>query len=136
VPISKAAPAVLHYAGAGQKSRRPICIGINDDIYDPRKTRRVSQLPAARRNCLAPRRRVPPAPSFGVQHGFHEHDPQFILTTSAFSIFHTKIYDASSGRGHYIIRRARRGEAIGEVISRIERKAKRRAFRIRRRTVS
>ena len=76
--------AELHISKGGAKrvlisapAKNPdatICLGINDEIYDPAKHTIVSNA-SCTTNCLAPLAKVL-NDNFGISERLHEHDPQ------------------------------------------------------------
>ena len=130
--------AELHISKAGAKrvlisapAKNPdatICIGINDDIYDPAKDTIVSNA-SCTTNCLAPLAKVLHQ-KFGVQHGFMSTIHSYTNDQRILDFPHEDLRRARAAAINIIPSSTGAAKAIGEVIPELKGKLNGGAFRI------
>jgi glyceraldehyde 3-phosphate dehydrogenase len=105
-----------------------ICIGINDDIYDPAKDTIVSNA-SCTTNCLAPLAKVLHQ-KFGVQHGFMSTIHSYTNDQRILDFPHEDLRRARAAAINIIPSSTGAAKAIGEVIPELKGKLNGGAFRI------
>src|SRR5207247_10713690 len=116
--------AELHLSKAGAKrvlisapAKDPdvtICIGVNDDIYDPGKHKIVSNA-SCTTNCLAPMAKVV-NDTFGVAHGFMSTIHSYKNDQRILDLLHKDLRRARAAAINIIPSTTGAAKAIGEVI--------------------
>src|SRR5438270_6302903 len=130
--------AELHISKAGAKrvlisapAKNPdatICIGINDEIYDPAKDTVVSNA-SCTTNCLAPLAKVLHQ-KFGVQHGFMSTIHRYTNDQSILEFPNEDLRRARAAAINIIPSSTGAAKAIGEVIAELKGKLNGGAFRV------
>src|ERR1700724_2564873 len=130
--------AELHIGKAGAKrvlisapAKNPdatICIGINDNIYDPAKHTVVSNA-SCTTNCLAPLAKVLHN-KFGIEHGFMSTIHSYTNDQRILDFPHTDLRRARAAAMSIIPSSTGAAKAIGEVIPELKGKLNGGAFRI------
>ena len=105
-----------------------ICIGINDDIYDPAKDKIVSNA-SCTTNCLAPLAKVLHQ-KFGVQHGFMSTIHSYTNDQRILDFPHEDLRRARAAAINIIPSSTGAAKAIGEVIPELKGKLNGGAFRV------
>src|SRR5438477_645082 len=105
-----------------------ICIGINDDIYDPAKDTIVSNA-SCTTNCLAPLAKVLHQ-KFGVQHGFMSTIHSYTNDQRILDFPHKDLRRARAAAINIIPSSTGAAKAIGEVIPELKGKLNGGAFRV------
>src|SRR5438128_10554416 len=105
-----------------------ICIGINDDIYDPAKDTIVSNA-SCTTNCLAPLAKVLHQ-KFGVQHGFMSTIHSYTNDQRILDFPHEDLRRARAAAINIIPSSTGAAKAIGEVIPELKGKLNGGAFRV------
>ena len=130
--------AELHLSKAGAKrvlisapAKDPdvtICIGVNDDIYDPGKHKIVSNA-SCTTNCLAPMAKVV-NDTFGVAHGFMSTIHSYTNDQRILDFPHKDLRRARAAAINIIPSTTGAAKAIGEVIPELKGKLNGGAFRV------
>ena len=130
--------AELHISAAGAKrvlisapAKNPdatLCIGINDDIYDPDKHRIVSNA-SCTTNCLAPLAKVL-NDNFGVEHGFMSTIHAYTNDQRILDFPHKDLRRARAAAISIIPSSTGAAKAIGEVVPELRGRLNGGAFRV------
>jgi len=126
--ISKAGAKRVLISAPAKNSDATICMGINDDIYDPAKHTIVSNA-SCTTNCLAPLAKILHV-NFGVEHGFMSTIHSYTNDQRILDFPHEDLRRARAAALSIIPSSTGAAKAIGEVIPELKGKLNGGAFRV------
>src|SRR2546421_10621733 len=128
LPIAKGGAKRVLISAPAKNPDATICMGINDDIYDPGKHTIVSNA-SCTTNCLAPLAKVL-NDKFGIEHGFMSTIHSYTNDQRILDLPHEDLRRARAAAVSIIPSSTGAAKAIGEVIPQLKGKLNGGAFRV------